>query len=103
MTTATKTKKPAKKTVAKRAAANKKAPANDAEIRVRIDAKTKTKAERLFKRYGLTTSDGIRMLIDSAVRDKDLPHVPNAKTRAALLADVEPMADDELARIWNEA
>lgn len=84
MTTATKTKKTTKKTVAKKAIANKTAPANNAEIRVRIDAKTKAKAEKLFKRYGMTTSAGIKTLIDRALAEKELPRIPNAETRAAL-------------------
>ncbi len=86
----------------KRRAVKKPVEAEQAVIQVRIDAKTKDKAVRLFKRHGLSTSDGVRMLITQAVRAKDLPHVPNATTRRALLAEVEPMADDELEKIWNE-
>lgn len=80
MTTTMKSKKAAKK-----ANAVKKAkPANDAEIRVRIDAKTKTKIEKVFKRYGMTTSDGVRLLIKHAAEEKEIPRIPNAETRKAL-------------------
>lgn len=75
---------------------------NDAVIQVRMDAKTKSKAVKLFKRYGLSTSDGVRLLITQALRAKELPHIPNTTTRRALMADVEPMADDDLARQWGD-
>ncbi len=59
-------------------------PENNAEIRVRLNAKTKEKAEKLFKRHGLSTGDGVRLLIDQAVRVKEIPHIPNAETQKAL-------------------
>lgn len=58
--------------------------ANDALLHVRIDTKTKDRAAKFFKRYGLSTSDGVRLLISQALRAKELPHVPNAETRKAL-------------------
>lgn len=57
---------------------------SDAEIRVRVDARTKARAARLFKQHGLSTSDGIRLLLDAALVEKELPHVPNAETRKAM-------------------
>lgn len=57
---------------------------NDALLQVRIDPKTKDKAAKLFKRFGLSTSDGVRLLINQALRTKDIPHIPNAETRKAL-------------------
>lgn len=57
---------------------------NSAEIRVRLDTKTKGNAARLFKRYGLTTSDGIRLLLNKAIEEKELPSTPNAETRKAM-------------------
>jgi len=75
---------------------------NDAVIQIRMDAKTKNKAVKFFKRYGLSTSDGVRLLIVQALRAKELPHVPNAATRRALMADVEPMADGDLAGQWGD-
>ena len=74
---------------------------NDALLQVRIDSKIKDKTAKFFKRYGLSTSDGVRLLITQALRAKELPHVPNATTRRALMADVEPMADDDLEKTWN--
>ncbi|MCC8165303.1 MAG: type II toxin-antitoxin system RelB/DinJ family antitoxin [Planctomycetes bacterium] len=58
--------------------------ANDALLHVRIDTKTKNRAAKFFKRYGLSTSDGVRLLIAQALRAQELPHVPNAETRKAL-------------------
>ncbi len=64
---------------------------NTAEIRVRLNAKTKNRAAEFFKRHGLSTSDGVRRLIDSAITDEDpwlahkmSSHIPNAETEAAL-------------------
>ncbi len=66
-------------------------PENNAEIRVRIDAKTKDKAARFFKRHGITTGEGVRLLIDRAIRENDpwfahntSSHIPNAETEEAL-------------------
>ncbi len=71
MTTATKTRR-------------KREPENNAEIRVRLNAKTKDKAEKLFQRYGMSTGDGVRLLIDQAIRAKEIPHIPNAETQKTL-------------------
>ncbi len=79
MTTMTKTKKPR---TTKRAAAPSKV--TKAMIHVRIDAKTKEKAEKLFKRHGLSTSDGMRLLINQATAEDTLPHIPNAETQKAM-------------------
>lgn len=102
-------------TAAKKTRSVKKAKtANDAEIRVRIDAKTKSKAERLFKRYGMSTSDGIRLLIDSAIKDKvlprdpDAPHIPNAETlrvieEAAAGKNLETVTIEDIRKQWDDA
>lgn len=78
MTTTTKKKKAAKT-------------GDAAEIRVRVSARTKSRAEKLFRQQGLSTSDGVRMLIDRAIEEKDpwfahnnSSHIPNAKTRKAI-------------------
>lgn len=76
--------------------------ANDTLLHVRIDTKTKDRAAKFFKRYGLSTSDGVRLLISQALRAKELPHVPNAATRRALMADVEPMPEGGLAELWGK-
>ncbi len=102
MTTATK-----KTRTTKRVAAPSKAA--KAVIQVRLDAKTKDKAEKFFKRHGLSTSDGVRRLIDSAITDKDpwlahkmSSHIPNAETQRALMEDVMPLPEGGLAELWNE-
>lgn len=83
MTTTAKTKKTAK-------SAKKAAPVEKAEIRVRIDTKLKNKVEKLFKQQGLSTSDGLRLLISRAVSEGDpwaahkaSSHIPNAETQKA--------------------
>lgn len=80
---------------------------NDAVIQVRIDAKMKTKAARLFKRFGMSTSDGVRLLLAQAIQEKDLPHIPNAETRKAIeecrAGGGEVITLDDLKKQWDEA
>lgn len=87
--------------------------ADKAEIRVRIDAKTKSKAERYFKRYGMTTGAGVRLLLDRMLKEKeplfdpDAPHVPNAVTRKAIedaeVGKLTRVTVDDLQKIWDDA
>lgn len=65
---------------------------NDALLHVRIDTKTKNKIERFSKRFGLSTSDGVRLLLNQGLQAKELPLVPNAETQKAI-------DDDELQEI----
>ncbi len=106
MTTTTKRTRPVKQA----AAPNKTA---TAMIQVRIDSKTKDRAARFFKRHGLSTSDGVRLLIDRALKDKDpwlahemSSHIPNAETHKAIeegLAEKsEPVTLEELRKMWDE-
>jgi antitoxin component of RelBE/YafQ-DinJ toxin-antitoxin module len=85
-----------------------------ATIQVRVDAKTKDKAARFFKRHGLSTSDGVRRLIDKAITDKDSwlahemsSHLPNAESlkaiEEALVGDGEEITLADLRKQWNEA
>ncbi len=55
-----------------------------AEIRVRLNAKTKLRAEKFFKRHGMSTGDGVRLLISQAMLEDALPHIPNAETQKAM-------------------
>jgi DNA-damage-inducible protein J len=84
--------------------------ANSATIQVRIDPKVKGKAEKIFKRCGMTVSDAIRIFINQAVEEKRLPfvpHIPNAETRKALedseAGRVEYTTMAGLRKMWNEA
>ncbi len=103
MTTMTKTKKPR---TTKRAAAPSKVA--KAVIQVRVDAKTKDKAEKFFKRHGLSTGDGMRLLINQAMAENTLPHIPNAETEAVLrdaLAgrNMESVTSEEFRKFLEEA
>lgn len=93
--------------VRKKRTSKKAANVNDSEIRVRINAKTKDKVEKLFKRFGMTTADGVRLLIDSAIREKDLPHIPNPRTakmiEEGIAEDIEPATIEDLRKIWDDA
>lgn len=57
---------------------------NDALLHVRIDSKTKNKIERFAKRFGLSTSDGVRMLINQGLQAKEILLVPNDETQKAI-------------------
>ena len=103
MTTAIKKQGPAKRAAARGKTAK-------ATIQVRVDRKTKEKAARFFKRFGLSTSDGVRRLIDGAINDKDpwlahemTPHIPNAETREALLdEDLQEISLSDLRKMFLE-
>ena len=52
-------------------------------IQIRIDKKTKTKAQRVFKDMGIDMSSGMKMFLNQVAQDKCMPFVPDtAKTRA---------------------
>ncbi len=84
-----------------------------AEIRVRLNAKTKSRAEKFFKRYGITTSDGVRMFINNALKEKMLPfdpgtpHIPNAESLKAIEESLagggEIVTLTDLRKQWDEA
>lgn len=57
---------------------------NDALLHVRIDSKTKKKIEKFAKRFGLSTSDGVRLLINQGLKTGEIPLVPNAETQKAI-------------------
>lgn len=60
---------------------------NDAVLQVRLDAKTKTRAEKIFKRLGISSADAVRMFFSQTIEEKGLPfqpHIPNAETRKAI-------------------
>jgi len=52
-------------------------------IQIRIDSKTKTKAQRVFKDMGIDMSSGVKMFLHQVSMDNCMPFVPStAKTRA---------------------
>jgi DNA-damage-inducible protein J len=59
----------------------------DAYINARVDKTLKTKAEKVLRRVGVSTTDAITMMLHQIVLQKGLPfdvRVPNAETRKAL-------------------
>jgi antitoxin component of RelBE/YafQ-DinJ toxin-antitoxin module len=88
---------------------------NTAEIRVRLSAATKSKAERFFKQHGLSTSDGVQRLLDLAIEDEDpwiaskmSSHIPNAETEEVLRdsltgRNMEAVTREEFHRFLDEA
>lgn len=73
--------------------------ANTAVLQIPIDSQTKDKVEKFFKRFGLSASDGVRMLIDQTLETDELPFIPNAETREAIeesragRGEIVPMSD----------
>jgi DNA-damage-inducible protein J len=66
--------------------------AKETTINIRVDAKTKKKAEKIFARCGYTTSSAIRLFLLRTIKENDWPfdiHIPNAETLAALDEDPE--------------
>lgn len=82
---------------------------NDTLLHVRIDPKIKAKAEKIFKRLGMSHSDAVRIFYSQAVEEKGMPfvpHIPNAETRKALedstAGRVEYTSMAGLRKMWNE-
>ncbi|MBT3785911.1 type II toxin-antitoxin system RelB/DinJ family antitoxin [bacterium] len=65
--------------------------AKEATVRARVEEDTKTKAEEIITKLGMTTSQVINMLYQQIILNKGLPFevkVPNAETIAAMNEDV---------------
>ncbi len=82
-------------------------PKGNAEIRVRVDVQTKNWAERFFKRHGITTSDGVRLLLSQAMTEDALPRIPSAESLEAIEESLagggEIVTVADLRRQWDEA
>ncbi len=86
-----------------------------AVIQVRVDARMKSRAEKIFRKQGLSTSDGVRRLLQRAIEETDpwyahntSSHVPNAELRKVIEearegVNMESVTIDELQKIWDEA
>ena len=62
----------------------------DALVRARISKKTKTQAEKVMKKMGLSTSEAIRIFFNQIVDNKSLPFelcMPSPATQRALDED----------------
>ena len=57
---------------------------NTAMLQIPVDSGTKARIEKFFKRFGLSASDGVRLLIEQTLEAEELPFVPNAETREAI-------------------
>lgn len=52
-------------------------------IQIRIDQRTKTRAQKVFKDLGIDMSSGMKMFLNQVVEDKGLPFIPSTiRTRA---------------------
>lgn len=79
---------------------------NDAVIQVRLNAKTKSRVMKLFKRFGLSTSDGVRLLIHHALLEQEMPRLPNAESLRAIeearSGKGEAISMGGLREMWDE-
>ncbi len=93
-------------TVKKTRSVKKAGGAKQATILVHLDAKTKVKVTKFFKKRGVSTSNGVRILLDQAMEDDYLPHVPNAETIKAIeegmAEELKPVTISELRKMWEE-
>ncbi|MEW6702125.1 MAG: type II toxin-antitoxin system RelB/DinJ family antitoxin [Bacteroidota bacterium] len=62
-----------------------------AEVRARIEQKLKKESARIFKKLGLSESEGVRLLLKGMVLHRGFPFelkIPNEETRKAI-EDIE--------------
>ena len=79
-------------------------------LHVRVDEETKTQASAALAAMGLSVSDAVRILLKRVVNDQAVPlelKVPNAQTRAAMLAansgsQFDPTVVEVFLKIPNE-
>ncbi len=62
-------------------------------ISIRVDSELKKKAENLFKDLGLNMTSAIKLFLNSAVENQEIPLIPNEETRIAL-AECEEMRNN---------
>ncbi len=81
---------------------------NEALIHVRIDQKTKAKAEKIIRRLGMTHSDAVRMYYSQIIEEKGIPfrsHIPNDESLAAITeakaGKLTKTSMAELKKIWD--
>ena len=61
--------------------------AKNATVRARVDDQVKTRAEKILRRVGVTTSDAVNLLLHQIILRDGLPfdvRVPNQATREAI-------------------
>ena len=59
----------------------------NASIHARVDGQVKTRAEKILRRVGVSTSDAVNLLLHQIILRDGLPfdvRIPNAETRAAI-------------------
>ena len=59
----------------------------NASIHARVDSQTKSRAEKILRRVGVSTSDAVNILLHQIILRDGLPfdvRIPNAETRAAI-------------------
>lgn len=69
---------------------------NSTLLRARVDAERFQKAEQIFERLGMKTSDAINVFLAQVALREDLPF-------AVTLHPERLVSDQEQARSWNEA
>ncbi len=66
-------------------------------IQVRIDAKTKAKAKKIFAEMGLDISSGIKVYLNRVVQDKTIPFVVRTENGYTLEQEQQMIKETQLA------
>lgn len=112
MTTMTRT---ATKTAAKKPKTAKRVSSKESKavIQVRVDARMKRTAEKIFRKQGLSTSDGVRRLLTRAIEEQDpwyahktSSHIPNEETMRVIEEseagiNMQVITLDDLQKQWD--
>ena len=70
-------------------------------ISIRVDSELKKKAESLFKDLGLNMTSAIKLFLNSAVENQEIPLIPNEETRIALAESEEMRNNPEKYRRYK--
>lgn len=77
-----------------------------ATLSIRIEPKTKSQAEKIFSRLGLTMTDAVNVFFRQCIRDRalpfrpslDRPEIPNDETLAAMREIEQAIADERAGK-----
>jgi DNA-damage-inducible protein J len=79
----------------------------DIVVRSRIDPRLKAQAAQLFKHFGLSLSDAIRLFLRQSVNEKRIPfaiNIPNKKTQQAFsdISDKKHLEKTSITKLKKE-
>lgn len=66
-------------------------------LQVRIDKKTKNKAQKIFKDLGIDMSSGIKLFLSKVINTKSIPFIPVTKNKFTRTQEKEILREIEYA------